>query len=244
MHKKYYIENKKYSQFLETQKLSDFEKYIFYIKKHTMRDASFLDVGCGTGIVLENIKKSGIKGQGVEISSSSIKICKKKKLSCKLYGGERLPYKSNTFNSVGSFNVLEHTDNPKNFLKEKLRVLKKKGFLIIVCPNFLSITNSYHHHTQGFIQKILNFYDLIRKTNSRSYSFKKMDVINRLDFKPDDDACIVTNPLDIKKWGEVNKLKLIYWSSQQNYNRGFVSILDKGIMKYILGSCFFIFQKV
>src|SRR5476651_2324604 len=113
----YYVNNHNYSSFLENQEKFFFQKYVDYIEKYSKNEKYFLDVGCCVGTVLGLIKNTKIKKIGIEISRTSLKICKSKKLNCRVYDGEKFPFNSDTFNVVGSINVLEHTDKPYNFLE-------------------------------------------------------------------------------------------------------------------------------
>ena len=47
----------------------------------------------------------------------------------------QLPYKDNSFDYIYAENILEHQSNPKEFLIECKRVLKKEGFLSIITDN-------------------------------------------------------------------------------------------------------------
>jgi SAM-dependent methyltransferase len=241
--KSYYRNNYSYSEFLEKQDINSFIKYVDFVKKYLKKEGKFLDVGCGTGLVLEQFRTYNVKAVGVEVSKTSIKKCKEKKLNCSYYDGERIPFKDGFFDVVGSFNVLEHTQNPNYFLDEQNRVLKNNGYLIISCPNFLSITNSYHWHTSGFLNKFKNLLQILKKLLPIHSHFEKMKVVRRSDFHADDDACNVTNPMDIIDWAKSRKLKLIYWSSQTQYVRGINNIIDYGIFRYFLGASFLVFAK-
>ena len=242
-HNGYYLDNNKYSKFLEGQDPSQFAKYIDLIGKYLPKKGFFLDVGCGTGSVLKALEKKSKYIYGVEISKTSLELCKKKELQCELYDGKTIPFKSEYFDVVGSFNVLEHTDNPITFLDENLRVLKRGGYLIIITPNFLSTTNDYHKHTKGIKQKIMNIRDMISIALSQKPRFEKMHPIIREDFHQDDDAVNVTNPLSILKWGKSHNLEKIYYSSQWLYTQGIVRYLDKPILRLFLGSACIVFKK-
>lgn len=243
-HEQYYLHNETYSQFLNNQEQASFEKYTDFIISNSKINDLVLDVGCGPGVAIELIlKKAERNCTGIEVSKSSVQICKNKKLNCKWYDGETFPFKDEIFDVVGSINVLEHTDKPTTFLDEKYRVLKKNGYIVLACPNFLSITNGYHQHTRGLNRKILNLLSLINKSASRSVRFDKMKPIVQAEFQPDDDAVNVTNSSDIIHWADSKKLNLIYWSSQQKYSQGIASALDKGPLRHLLGSCFFVFKK-
>lgn len=243
-HEKYYYHhNPSYSQILENQDIDVFKKYVDFIRKYSFPKANFLEVGCGVGQVLGLLKNDNIKSYGVDVSKSSIKKCRDKKLNCRCYGGKRLPFGNDYFDLIASYNVLEHTNNPENFLAEQLRVLKKGGYLIIVCPNFLAVTNNYHYHTKGIIQKMRNLAAIIRRSVSRRYIFAKMKTVKKDNFCPDDDACNVTDPQDLLRWAKRYKLKLIHWSSQPVYKKGLIKFLDYSFFRIFFGSLFMIFKK-
>lgn len=243
MHEDFYKNNSKYSDFLELQDRNTFKKYVDVIEKFCSEDSNFLDVGCGTGIAL-SMFKGKINLYGVDISDTSIEKCKEKNINCVLYDGKNIPFNSSYFDLVGSYNVLEHVDNPVDFLNEQLRVLKSDGFLVVVCPNFLSISNSYHWHTRGFLQKVKNIIKIIEKTFYKKSNFEKMKtVINESNYASDNDACNITNPSDILKWARNKNLELRYWSVSSIYRKGIVRYLDFSITRYFLGSSFFVFQK-
>ena len=238
----YYTNNKAYSALLDSRSKEDFKKYTDTINRFVPEKGRFLDVGCGTGIAMSLIKE-GVDICGVEVSDTSVQVCKQKGLSSILYNGKEIPYQNDFFDVVASYNVLEHVDNPVGFLDEQLRVLKNDGFLFVVCPNFLSVTNNYHYHTRGMYQKIKNMFEIIKRIMFRTVSFEKMETTISEDLLSDNDACNVTNPLDILKWSKANKLKLCYWSASSLYSKGLVSRLDYPVLRLFLGSSFFVFQK-
>lgn len=241
---KYYKKNKKYSDFLNSQDVNGFQKYIDYLVRYSKNDEYVLDAGCGTGnVIVEVAKKVNRQLYGIEVSDESINICVKKKLRCSIYDGRKFPFKDKYFHVVGSFNVLEHTDYPEEFLNEQLRVLKPDGYLIIACPNFLSLTNNFHHHTRGFKQKIKNLSGIIERAVFPKRTFEKMKTIKREQFHVDDDACNVTNPQDILSWGKRNGLRVKSWSGQQFYSQGIKNNLDFGVLRVLLGSVMIVFQK-
>lgn len=213
------------------------------VTKYLPQKGKFLDIGCGTGKALGMIDKNVFKVYGIEVSQSSIKRCRQKGIDCRLYNGKIIPYKNNFFDVAGSFNVLEHVDNPVIFLNESIRIVKKNGIIIIVCPNFLSITNSYHYRTRGISRKINNIMIMAGKLKSNGCHFEKMPIVKSEIFQVDDDAVNVTNPFDILKWSKEASLSLIFWSAKSNYKPSLSGLLDAGIFRYLMGSSFFCFQK-
>lgn len=77
-----------------------------------------LDVGCG------NYKHGDI---GVDLLKSNCTdvVC----------DAEFLPFRNSSFSEVCSHNVLEHSPNPLNFLKEQYRVLKNGGKINCITDN-------------------------------------------------------------------------------------------------------------
>lgn len=239
----YYTNNQKYSDFLESQDAKSFEKFADLISQSIKKGGNFLDIGCGTGTLLALVKEKLINGQGVDISKSSIKIAQAKGLQAKYYSGKVLPFEDSYFDGAGSYNVLEHTQEPIDFLNEQLRVIKPGGYLFISCPNFLSITNSYHWHTAGLLRKLQNLFEMIRRIFMRKIEFGTMHTIDREEFQPDDDASIVTNPITILRWAKSKKLSIVNWSSQPVYGQGAMAMLDKWLLKYFMGSTLLVLKK-
>jgi SAM-dependent methyltransferase len=74
--------------------------------------------------------------------------------------GESLPFPDESFDIVYSGNVLEHTSDPEQVLREAVRVLRKNGILHMEMPNFLSYYEGHYHVLQPplFWKPILPFW--------------------------------------------------------------------------------------
>lgn len=209
----YYVQNEKYSEFLESANIADYQLYVDAILKYSRPKSKFLDVGCGTGGVVDKVSGQDRNGYGIEISRSSIKKAKNKNGKFYEYDGIKIPFPNNTFDVVGSWNVLEHVRYPEKILDEQVRVTKPGGVIIIGTPNFLSLTNSYHPHTAGWRSKVRNCYLIGKKLLiylGGSYgSFSKMSLYLNEKFFPDADAVNLTNLPDILMWARYRKLRVI-----------------------------------
>jgi len=116
------------------------KKHFDLIKKLKIKPYDkVLDVGCGTGHFLARLEKEfGIKGTGIDFSSNSIKLAKKrekKNLKFFITEAEELGFKNKSFDYVFCFDVLEHIENQNKALQEMVRVLKPKARLLIYTIN-------------------------------------------------------------------------------------------------------------
>lgn len=97
-----------------------------------------LEVGFGTGGDLCQLVRLGYKCTGLE--SSRVAIDKARRIlpqGVRLFLGRdgKLPFKEGQFETVFHQGVMEHFKDPRKFLSEQRRVLKKDGVLIIDVPH-------------------------------------------------------------------------------------------------------------
>jgi 2-polyprenyl-3-methyl-5-hydroxy-6-metoxy-1,4-benzoquinol methylase len=245
---KFNYENTQYLDKLNELKLSYYSKYVVFIKKYLKnKHSSFLDVGCGNGVVLKIFKDEGYDdGYGVDISKLFINDGKRKGLkNLYYYNGSKLPFKDNFFDLVGSFNVLEHTKEPEEFLKDEILKLKKGGILIVACPNFMSVLfPSYHRRLKGIKNKLHNLTLIINKLLTKSSEFERMAPLIRKNFQYDDDAIVVTNLIDLKRIVAGNGCSILYESGFINYDTLLFKMVNSiPLLKYLLPSCFIVAKK-
>jgi methionine biosynthesis protein MetW len=97
-----------------------------------------LDVGCGSGHLLELLRDRGFRSlTGCDISSTSMRILSTKGLRALRCDVEQpLPFASGSFATATLVDVLEHTFQPAKLLTEAARVARE---VVIVVPNFNSV---------------------------------------------------------------------------------------------------------
>jgi len=95
-----------------------------------------LDVGCGTGRLVKFLKENGFEALGCDISDEAIKLSGQIKASACA-----LPFRKKSFEAVTAVSLIEHLkpNEAEKFLSEAERVLKPKGYLFLVTPNFWSL---------------------------------------------------------------------------------------------------------
>jgi ubiquinone/menaquinone biosynthesis C-methylase UbiE len=104
---------------------------------------SVLDVGCGTGALLERLAATapGARLSGVDLSPEMLEEARKKlgaAIPLKQSNVNNLPFASHEFDVVVSTNALHYFRNPAAALEEMARVLRPNGRLVITdwCHDF------------------------------------------------------------------------------------------------------------
>lgn len=99
---------------------------------------NLLDIGCGTGDFLLELKKNGWSVNGMEPNKSA-RHKAEKKLSNALFSNPDLTdIETSSFEGVSMWHVLEHVPDPKETVNQIERILTKNGVAIIAVPNFKS----------------------------------------------------------------------------------------------------------
>lgn len=95
-----------------------------------------LDVGCGTGIFLDAMRRHGWQVQGVELNEGAARYSRDR-LGLDVFVGplEQAYYPDNTFDAVTLWDVLEHLPSPRLALQTFRRILKPDGLLVFRVPN-------------------------------------------------------------------------------------------------------------
>ena len=131
-----------YGKYLEEEDCikDTFKKRLKIINKLS-RKGRLLDIGCALGFFLELARDDGWDVQGLEISKYAYNYAKNMlKLPVINKTLEKSGFKSNSFDVVTMFDIIEHLPDPKSTLKEIRRLLKPNGLLVITTPNIGSIT--------------------------------------------------------------------------------------------------------
>lgn len=104
-----------------------------------LKQSSFqelLDVGCGTGPMIELLLKEfpDKSYTGIDLTPRMIEVAQAKKLDHTKFlvgDSEHLPFDNSTFDAVVCTNSFHHYPNPQAFINEAARVLRDGGRLIL-----------------------------------------------------------------------------------------------------------------
>lgn len=112
----------------------DYPQMLAELEREPFSDV--LDVGCGTGAVIELLhgKHPGARYVGLDLTPDMIAVAKAKGLDgCEFVVGdaEDLPFAANSFDAVLTSNSFHHYPNPERFFAGVHRVLRPGGRLIL-----------------------------------------------------------------------------------------------------------------
>jgi len=141
--------NKEYAKYILAKTKEDYNKIaqdyantrhftwdIENLVQYVFPKERILDLGCGSGRLLEILEDKDIDYFGIDFSEKLIEIAKRNYPSFKFQAANvlNLPFPNNSFDKVFSIRVLMHIPSKEfqlQFLKEAKRVLKPGGLLIL-----------------------------------------------------------------------------------------------------------------
>lgn len=104
------------------------------------KQGRLLDLGCGAGNFLWEMKKRGFEVYGIDPSSQACKLARERLKNIFNAELEEHHFPDNYFDVITVWHVFEHLPNPSITLKEIHRILKKDGILILETPNINSLS--------------------------------------------------------------------------------------------------------
>lgn len=94
-----------------------------------------LDIGCGYGDLMQDLKAAGCDAYGVEPSLEAVERCRQAGLKVERSCFEKTAFADGYFDAVTLWHVVEHLPSPVEAFKEIRRVLKPGGRVYVTCPN-------------------------------------------------------------------------------------------------------------
>jgi len=166
--------------------------HLQYLKRFypDFKNKKILELGCGKGEFLLECHKENLDVVGVDINPNYIEISKEKikksgfEPHIILTKGEKLPFKDNSFDFINCVEVLEHTNDPEQVLKECFRMLKNNGQIYITIHNRLGFKDA--HYNLRFLNWMPRFlgekYIKLKKKNKDKFQFLDKQKISEMHY--------------------------------------------------------------
>jgi SAM-dependent methyltransferase len=141
-----------------------------------------LDFGCGTGKMLEDLKKIALV-HGCDNNDAAIEFCKLRGLqNITKIRDASTPYPDNYFDVILAMDVIEHIENDLDVIKELKRILKPGGYLFITVPAFMTLWTSRDERLHHYRRYDKN--ELIKKLMAAGVDLKKCSYMHLFYFFP------------------------------------------------------------
>lgn len=106
------------------------------ISRHKPGKGRLIDIGCGYGFFLAEMKRrGGWQLQGMDVSSTAVGYAASQGFDVTQATLETAKLKDNAYDAVTMFYVLEHVTDPSGVLAEVKRILKPGGMLLLRVPH-------------------------------------------------------------------------------------------------------------
>lgn len=142
---------------------------------------TILDYGCGTGALTQALSVLG-QVAGVDFSPESIAYCQERGMENirQIASAKELP--ADTYDIIGSFDVLEHIDDDVDTLVELKRALKPDGLLIIAVPA-MPVLWSGEDVVSNHLRRYTRI-ELYEKIKTAGFTIQRITYFNSLLFLP------------------------------------------------------------
>jgi len=115
--------HKRYHRFLDASELDAARPYV--------EGRQVLEVGCGTGLVLEPLAAMASKAVGLDVSAGMLRKAADRNLDVVQASATDIPFPDHSFDCVVSFKVLAHIERIREAVGECARVTRPGGHMVL-----------------------------------------------------------------------------------------------------------------
>lgn len=117
-----------------------------------------LDLGCGTGALVELLARQKVEYEGIDIAPNMIQVAQThinelglaSTFKVQVGSVESLPYTAAHFDAVVGMGLLEYFDHPETVVREAIRVAKPGALLVFTVPQKFCLDDILVRATQPF----------------------------------------------------------------------------------------------
>lgn len=135
--------------------------------------AKFLEIGCGTGYVLNGFRNafSELEVTGSEIFLNGLKLARKRMPEVEFIqlDATNIPFEE-AYDAIGAFDVIEHIEEDRLVLKNCHKAIKPGGYLFLSVPQYMfmwSYLDDISCHKRRYSRK-----ELIQKVREAGFEIK------------------------------------------------------------------------
>lgn len=169
--------------------LGNFDANLSFLKKTGLltKDKKILEIGSGTGAMVNYLSKQGYNAIGTEVNEEFINFAKSNfGINIEKMSRDNPEFEDSSFDIVLSFDIFEHISNTDECLQEVKRVLKTGGYYLLATPSkctnlpFEIIKNRSLTKHKEYHCSLHNYGQLKRrfKKNGFSVKFYEIPVVN------------------------------------------------------------------
>jgi ubiquinone/menaquinone biosynthesis C-methylase UbiE len=125
-----------------------------------------LEVGCGTGLLLERVAPVARSARGIDLSPGMLQQARERGLDVVEGCATDLPFEDETFDVVYSFKVLAHVEDIRSAVRECCRVTRPGGALFL---------EFYNPHSLRYLARTLGGAKRISESTRESAVFTRWD---------------------------------------------------------------------
>jgi SAM-dependent methyltransferase len=121
------------------------------------RSARVADLGCGSGVFTELLRRQGYQSTGLDISPKLVALGRRKYPGLELVEGdaENLPFETGSLDGVLLSGLVHHFPDPRRLASEVRRVLKNGGRFVAFDPNRMNpFMWLYRDHASPFYSSV------------------------------------------------------------------------------------------
>jgi SAM-dependent methyltransferase len=113
-------------------------------------NALVLDAGCGSGRTMDELRAYG-RVHGFDLSEEGVEHARGRgHRDVHVARLEQIPYPDETFDVVTCLDVVEHTPDDVRSLRELLRVVRPRGYLVVTVPAYQLLWSSHDVANQHY----------------------------------------------------------------------------------------------
>lgn len=132
---------------------SKYDRYVKTLQRH-LPSGRVIDVGCSTGLLVKKLRDRGYAAEGIELNAES-SAWGRQRYGVTIHNQllENCPFADESLDALLFTDVLEHTQHPRDYLREAGRKLAPDGLVLVTFPDICSLESRYHYSLSRLLRR-------------------------------------------------------------------------------------------